>query len=205
VRLAKPYLPGHEGRRAGCLTDCQFPWFALVVKPRHEKAVDSALRTKGVESFLPLYVARHRWADRNATVKLPLFPGYVFSRFYPGDKSFVLGTPGLFDIVRCGKELAPIPDEEVYALQRVAGCGLAAEPWPDLAVGEHVQMDGGPLVGLVGRVLEIKKSMRLVLSVELLNRSILVEIERDWVRPLASRKGPLSQNFAGPWPSRQIC
>jgi transcription antitermination factor NusG len=125
-------------------------------------------------------------------------------KFDPSDKSRVLSDPGLFDIVRCGKALAPVFDYEISALQRVVASGLATELWPDLVIGEEVQMQGGPLVGLIGRLLEIKKSMRLVLSVNLLNRSILVEIEQDWVRPLA-RKGPLGQPSRGPWPRKQIC
>jgi transcription antitermination factor NusG len=185
------------------LSDTQVRWFALFVKPRHEKAIASILQTRGVESFLPLYAAQRCWANRNTTVKLPLFPGYLFSRFHPTDKSNVLNAPGLFDIVRCGKELAPVSDHEISALQRVTASGLATEPCPELVIGEEVQMQGGPLVGLIGRLLEIKSSMRLVLSVRLLNRSVLVEIERDWVRPLA-RKGPLCEPYHGPLPLEQI-
>lgn len=165
-------------------------WFALAVKPRHEKAVDAALRTKGFESFLPLYTERRRWADRYTNVNLPLFPGYVFSRFDAGSRSRILGTPGLFDIVRCGKEPAPIPEKEVLALQQAVDCGRPVEPWPHLAVGELVEMDGGPLIGLTGKVLEIKNSVRLVLSVTLLNRSILIEIQREWIRPVRADATP---------------
>ena len=163
-------------------------WFALVVKPRHEKVVDGALRTKGMESFLPLYSERRRWKDRYTDVILPLFPGYVFSRFDARSRSLILGTPGVFDIVRCGKEPAAIPDEEIAALQIAVSSGQATEPWPHLVPGELVLLDGGPLAGLVGKVLKLKNSMKLVLSVGLLNRSIVVEIEREWVRPLVSRK-----------------
>lgn len=185
------------------MSDTQVRWFALFVKSRHEKAIASILQTRGVESFVPLYSAPRCWANRNSIVKLPLFPGYLFSRFHPSDKSNVLNAPGLFDIVRCGKELAPVPEHEISALQRVAASGLATEPWPGLVIGEEVQMQGGPLVGLIGRLLEMKSSTRLVLSVNLLNRSVLVEIERDWVRPVV-RKGPLSEPYHGPWPLQQI-
>jgi len=166
------------------LPDAQ--WFALMVKPRHEKAVDGALKSKGVESFLPLYSERRQWADRGAMVHLPLFPGYVFSRFAAASRSRILGTPGTIDLVRCGKEPAPIPNAEIAALQAVIGCGRSLEPWPHLAVGETVEMDGGPLQGLTGKVLDIKNSARLVLSVHLLNRSVLVEIEREWIRAIPS-------------------
>lgn len=165
-------------------------WFALVVKPRHEKVVESTLRIKGLETFLPLYSEQRQWADRKADVSFPLFPRYVFSRFEAGTRSHVLSTPGLIDIVRCGKEPAAIPDEEVAALKVAVNCGQPLEPWPHLAVGEVVEMDGGPLMGLTGRVLELKNSARLVLSVNLLNRSILIEIDREWIRPLSSRRVP---------------
>jgi transcription antitermination factor NusG len=125
-------------------------------------------------------------------------------KFDPSDKSRVLSDPGLFDFVRCGKALAPVSDYEISALQRVVASGLAMEPWPDLVIGEEVRMQGGPLIGLIGRLLDIKKSMRLILSVNLLNRSILVEIEKGWVRPLA-REGPVGQPSCGPRPPKQIC
>jgi transcription antitermination factor NusG len=172
-------------------------WFALVVKPRHEKVVDAGLRTKGIESFLPVYSERRRWADRYTDVILPLFPGYVFSRFEARSRSFILSTPGIFDLVRCGKEPAAIPDDEIAALQAAMNCGRSLEPWPHLAPGELVEMDGGPLAGLIGKVLQVKNATKLVLSVSLLNRSVLIEIEREWVRPLASRKGQ-SAVLAGP-------
>jgi transcription antitermination factor NusG len=186
------------------LSDSQARWFALVAKPRHEKAVASALRAKGLESFLPLYDLRQRWGDRNAVVSLPLFPGYLFGRFHFSDKSLALSTPGLFDIVRIGRELAPVPDHEIWALQRVATSGLAAQPYADLIVGEAVQMERGPLAGLVGTLVEIKKSMRLVLSVNLLNRSVLIEIDQAWVRSVG-RKGPFRESAASPSAFEQIC
>src|SRR5271154_1277613 len=144
------------------------------------------LRIKGIETFLPVYSQQRQWADRKVDVNFPLFPGYVFGRFEAGSRSRILSTPGLFDIVRCGKEPAPIPDAEVRALQVAVNSGQPLEPWPHLAVGELVEMYGGPLIGLPGRILEIKNSVRLVLSVSLLNRSILIEINQEWIRPLSS-------------------
>ena len=183
------------------MSNVQCHWFALVVKPRHEKTVDSMLRIKGLESFLPLYTTRRRWADRYKNVQLPLFPGYVFSRFDSSFRSGVLSTPGLFDIVRSGKEFAAIPDNEIADLQRAMNSGLTTEPWPYLATGEVVEMDRGPLHGLTGTVLEIKKSTRLVLTVSLLSRSVLVEIDRDWVHPIACRRRQAGEPRRGSQPN----
>jgi len=158
-------------------------WYALRVMPRHEKSVSLGLRSRGFEEFVPLYTARHRWADRYKTVELPLFTGYAFCRFDIDRRGDILQSPGVVDIVRLGRTLSPIPVAEIEALQRLMQSGLMSQPWPYLAVGERVQICGGPLSGLTGLVAEIRKTARLVLSVTLLQRSVMVDLDRDWVRP----------------------
>ena len=158
-------------------------WYALRVMPRHEKTVSQVLRSRDFEEFVPLYTARHRWADRYKTVQLPLFAGYAFCRFDVDQRGVVLQTPGVIDIVRCGKTLSEVPTSEITALQRLMQSGLMCEPWPYLEIGERVQICGGPLNGLTGLVAEIRKTARLVLSVTLLQRSVMVDLDRDWVRP----------------------
>jgi transcription antitermination factor NusG len=164
-------------------------WFALRVRPRHDKAVSLTLRNNGFEECLPLYRARHKWADRFKMVDLPLFPGYVFCRFDPSSLLPILNTPGVIDIVRAGRVLLPVKDCEIADLQRLAKSGLHSEPCPYLQVGQRVRIEGGPLFGLEGLLIEIRNSLRLVLSVDLLQRSVLVEIDRDWVN---ASKAPLS-------------
>lgn len=158
-------------------------WFALRVKPRHDKSVSVTLRNHGFEECLPLYRARHKWADRFKIVELPLFPGYVFCRFNPLSLVPILNTPGVVDIVRAGRTLLPVEDREISDLQLLANSGLNAEPWSYLQVGQRVRIEDGPLTGLEGLLVEIRKLPRLVLSVGLLQRSVLVEIDRDWVSP----------------------
>jgi transcription antitermination factor NusG len=159
-------------------------WFALRVRPRHEKSVFEQLQTKEYEAFLPLYSSRRRWADRWKTVILPLFPGYVFCSFDPLTRVRVLGTPGVIDLVRVGAEPAPVETHEIEAIRRVVHSQLQIEPYPDLVRGQRVMVSGGPLNGLCGVLMEIRNGVRLVLSVELLRRSVQVEIERDRVVPL---------------------
>jgi transcriptional antiterminator NusG len=166
-------------------------WFVVRVKPRHEKAVSSALKTKQYEELLPLYRSKHRWADRLKDVELPLFPGYTFCRFDPLHRVPILNTPGVIDIVRAGVALAPVEDHEIEALHIMMEHGLSATPWEFVHIGQTVTIKEGPLRGLSGIVLDFKRSMRLVLSVSLLQRSVLVEIDRDRVsHPEALRIGP---------------
>jgi transcription antitermination factor NusG len=169
-------MAGNEDRRA--------PWYALHVKPRHEKKTVRALESKGVEHFLPLYKTRRRWSDRYKSVELPLFPGYVFSRFEPRCRVPILAIPGVLYVVGAGGAFLPVEDSEIAALQSIVRSGLPAHPWPFLQTGQAIRIDGGPLCGLSGRLLEFKGAHRLVVSVALLQRSVAVEVESEWVTPL---------------------
>ena len=158
-------------------------WYALYVRSRHEKSVSAQLETKDYEVFLPLYRVRHQWADRWKTVSLPLFPGYVFCRFDAATRSPVLGTSGVIDVVRMGCEPAPVKTSEIEAIRLVVNSPLSVEPYASLVRGQRVTVRGGPLKGLTGTLLDFRKTVRLAISVELLCRSVIVEMERDWVAP----------------------
>ncbi|HYM08915.1 MAG TPA: UpxY family transcription antiterminator [Terriglobales bacterium] len=159
------------------------PWYALHVRSRHEKSVSAQLQAKQFDVFLPLYPARHRWADRWKMLSLPLFPGYVFCRFDASAQSGVLATSGVIDVVRVGAQAAPVETSEIEAIHRVVNSPVLTEPYPTLVTGERVMLTRGPLSGLTGILVGIRNGLRLVISVELLRRSVLVEIERDWVVP----------------------
>ena len=162
-------------------------WFALFVRPNHEKSVSCFLAQKGIDQLLPLHRVRKRWSDRYKEVELPLFPGYVFGCFDPDSRVPVLNTPGVIDIVRNGRDLAAVDSSEIQALQALMQAGVPCQPWPYLEPGQLVEIESGPLAGLNGTVISVKKELRLVLSVKLLHRSVMAELDRDWVRP-AKRK-----------------
>ncbi len=138
------------------------------------------------EDFLPLYTSRRTWSDRIKRLENPLFPGYVFCRFDPRVRQSVMKTPGVVSIVSFGRVPEPVNDAEIAALQAVCKSGLAASPWPTPKVGSTVRLHDGPLRGLEGLLVEDKKT-RLILSLTLLQRSVAVEIDRQWIEPV----GPL--------------
>lgn len=154
-------------------------WFVLTVKPQHEKVAARVLRDKGWEDFLPLYRSRRRWSDRLKEIELPLFAGYVFCRFAPEDRAPVLRTPGVRSIVTFDGRPAPVSDEEIAAMRQAAGSGLPVEPWPFLRAGQPVRIERGPLSGLRGVLVRAKDNWRVVVSVELLQRSVAVEVDRN--------------------------
>lgn len=152
-------------------------WFALYTRHQHEKTVAQSLSGKGVKVFLPLYVAPHRWKDRVKRVTLPLFPNYVFVDGAQERKFKVLSTPGVYDFVRFGGSPTPIPNEEIEAVRRVTEQGKDVMPYSFLKVGDRVRVRSEPLKGLEGILVRKKNLSRLVLSVELLARSIAVEVD----------------------------
>ena len=161
-----------------------YAWLALRVKSRCEKQVASIARSKGFEEFLPLYQSRRRWSDRYTSVELPLFPGYVFCRLDPKNRLPLLTIPGALHFVGIGKIPLPIDPDEIAAVQSAVQSGLGAEPFPFLAVGQRIRLEAGPLAGMEGILAEVRKEHRLVVSLTLLQRSVAVQIERDWARPL---------------------
>lgn len=156
-------------------------WFALAVKPRHEKAVAAALQGKGLNVFLPLCSVRRTWSDRRKTLQVPLLPGYTFCRFDPNARVAVLRTPGVRKIVGWGAAPRPVEETEIQALQRVVEARLPASPCPYLRAGEVIFLDNGPLSGLQGLLLESKGRRKLVVSITLLQRSVSVEVEQAWI------------------------
>lgn len=158
-------------------------WYAAYTSPRHEKRVAEQLRNRDIDHFLPLYEAVHRWKDRRARVTLPLFPGYVFVHIPLSERLHVLEVPSVAQIVSFSGQPAPLPDEEVERLRS----GLAqrsAQPHPYLTVGRRVRVKSGPFEGIEGILLRKKDNFRLVVSLDLIMRSILLDIDGAEVEPL---------------------
>jgi transcription antitermination factor NusG len=166
-------------------------WYALHVQSRHEKVVSTIARGKGYEEYLPVYQSRRRWSDRLKSVDCALFPGYVFCRLDPRYRLPLLTIPGVLRFVGVGNALAPIDDEEIAAIRTAMSSGLSAEPWPFLEAGQRVRLQEGPLAGMEGLLVEVRKRYRVVVSVTLLQRSVAVEIEREWVAPLNASGRPV--------------
>ena len=156
-------------------------WFALVTRPRHEKVVAEALNSKGLETFLPLVQRRHQYGRRSREFDLPLFPGYLFCRFNVLHRLPVIMTPGIVRIVGAGSDPIPVSDVELTSLQIATRQRIPVRPHPFLRGGARVAITEGPLAGLEGIVVKEKDPLRIVVSVGLLQRSVLLEIAADRV------------------------
>lgn len=156
-------------------------WFALVVTPRHEKVVAQMLDAKGYETFVPLYTKRHQYGKRSRQFELPLFPGYLFCRFNAFTRFPILTTPGVVHVIGAGHTPIPVDEKEMASLQTASRVRLAMVPWPFCQQGQKVHITEGPLSGIEGIVVTVKQQTRLVLSVTLLQRSVLLEVDADRV------------------------
>jgi transcription antitermination factor NusG len=159
-------------------------WYVAYTFPRHEKAVAEQLKMKAVESYLPTFEKLSRWKDRMARVQLPLFPGYIFARIPLRERMKVLGTPGVLRLVGFSGHPIPLPEGEIESLRTYLAF-RKAEPFPYLTTGKRVEVQAGPLAGLEGLVVRRKGKMRIVVSIDSIQRSIALELEAADVRLIA--------------------
>jgi transcription antitermination factor NusG len=171
-----------------------FPWFALRVRSNFERVAATHLRDRGFEEFAPTYRTERQWSDRKKQVDQFLFPGYVFCRLNPEDRLPVLSIPGTVGLIGFGKGPTAIPDHEIEAVRKMIGSGLLVGPWPFLEVGQTVLIERGPMAGVEGILQQIKKTFRLVVSVNLLQRSVSAEIDRAWIRPVNPSHRPVPES-----------
>jgi transcription antitermination factor NusG len=159
-------------------------WFALHVHARKESFVAAQLENQGIECFLPRYKSLRKWSDRMKEVELPLFPSYLFSRFDFQNRRPIVTTSGILQIVGNGRMAIPISDDEISAIQTTVRSGLPHQPWPYIEAGEKVRVTYGSLTGLEGILVNFKGDHRVVLSVDLLQRSVALEVDLAWLVPV---------------------
>jgi transcription termination/antitermination protein NusG len=160
-------------------------WYAAYTSSNHEKRVAEQMSVRGVEHFLPLYASIRRWRNGRVTLQRPLFPGYVFVRIALREKLRVQQIPGVAWLVGFDGTLVALPDEEIEALRISLARGVRALPHPYLAAGRLVRVTNGPMAGLQGILKRRKGNARLVVSVELIQRAMAMEIDEADVEPLA--------------------
>ena len=158
-------------------------WFAIWTRSRHEQVVREQIERKGFEVFLPTITRWSRWKDRKKKIDWPLFPGYCFARFQPGERLPILKCTGVVSIVSFDGEPVPVPDLEIDGIKRLVTSDLQYDPCPLIREGMVVEVTHGPLKGVVGRLVRKGSHARLVLSVDLIGQAVSVEVDAADVRP----------------------
>lgn len=177
------------GGAAGSLEpNARLDWYALYTCPRHEKCVAQQIEERSIACFLPLYRSVRRWKDRRKELELALFPGYVFVRLALEDRLRVLQLPSAVRLVSFNGQPAVLPEAEIEALRERLSRGGCAEPHPYLRVGRRVRVCAGPMQGLEGIIVRRKDRCRVIFSLDLIMRSMAVEVDESDVEPIVETK-----------------
>ena len=100
-----------------------------------------------------------------------------------GDEyGLIVTTPGVIRFVGCGREPVPVDDSEIAALRQAVSAGLPMQPWPVFKAGDRVELTEGPLRGCYGVLVDWKGERQVVLTVSLLGRAVVVQVEHGWVQ-----------------------
>ncbi len=165
-------------------------WYVIHTRSRHEAKVESLLTRKGFVSFLPRITVPSSRRDRHQMISVPIFPGYLFvnTELSPEDYHQIIKIVGVVCILGIKGLFIPVPEKTVESLQILVSSGKSYYPWQYLVKGDPVRIQKGPLAGVVGTILRRNdKKQRLIISVELLNRSVAVELQDESVEPLSWR------------------
>jgi len=135
-----------------------------------------------LETYFPRLRRRKTIRRVRRVVTEPLFPRYLFCRFDVTRRLPILTLPGVVHIVGLGRVPAPVDADELESLKLVVQAGLLLNPNEPYTVGEKVCVREGPLAGASGVVVGLK-SERLVVSISLLQRSVSVVLDREWIAP----------------------
>ncbi len=161
-------------------------WYAAYTRANHERRVTYRLAECGVDCFLPQYESVRNWKDRRVRLQMPLFPGYVFVQLALRNRLHVLQqVPGIVRLVGFNGVPAHLPEEDI----RILRSGLSRDPWvvphPYLSTGRRVRISAGPFVGLEGILRRKKSNLRVIVSLELIQRSVAVDVDSADVVPLS--------------------
>ncbi len=155
-------------------------WWALHTRSRFEQKVHAGLCGKSLEAFLPRIEVMSRRKDRRKKILVPLIPGYVFVRsvLAPEEYYRIIQTVGVVRMVAFKGKPVPANDQEISSLMILDGTDRTVQNRAYMRNGDRVMIMEGPLKGLEGFYVRHKnKTDQVVVSVELLHRSLEVEIE----------------------------
>ena len=177
------FVPGLTGRseRGGACPQ----WYAIWTRSHSEQLVADQLMAKGLDIFLPKISVWSRRGGVRHAIRVPMFSGYLFVHANV-DKNTYLDVIKSRGVVRLLGDrwdcLEPVSEQEIGALYMLINSGLAVTPHSYLREGQHVRITAGPLKGVDGILVENRSDKGiLVLSVDLLRRSVAVQIDCTWV------------------------
>ena len=150
-------------------------WYPVYTRARAEKQAYELLLKKGIEAYLPLQKTLKQWSDRKKWVSEPLFKSYLFVRIFQKQQTEILMTKGIVRFLYHSGKIADMPDQQINEIQMLLSTEMDLEVTSDhISPGEKVVIKAGPLIGLTGEMVSYKSQKQLIIRLENLGQSILV-------------------------------
>ncbi|MDR0395147.1 MAG: UpxY family transcription antiterminator [Tannerella sp.] len=153
-------------------TRTRLNWYALYTKPRAEKRVDEKLKTRGIESYLPLHRSPRVWSDRVKIVDIPLFNSYIFVRCRKSEILYMNKICGVARIVFYDGKPAIIRQNEIDSIKTF----IKKASGKALCKGDEVEILTGSMKNISGKIVRIKKKY-LLLHIQQLMATVCVDME----------------------------
>ena len=160
-------------------------WYAIYTHPRNEKKVYKELELRGVEAYLPLRIQLRQWSDRKKKVEVPVISSYVFIKInLKQDRQLIYDTPGFYSFVSEQRAPKAIPDAEIETMRRTIDNSLTIEVENKLLTkGQNVRITSGPLQGIEGVIVDVKKN-KINILLKTIGITLVTDIGGNEIVPL---------------------
>lgn len=150
-------------------------WHVIYTRPRHEKHTARSLERKGIECYLPLRTELRQWHDRKKKIESPVFPGYLFVQVDSREMLQVYYTDGFVKFIATEDKPDIVPEGDIRTLRRalVGDFEISTEAFE---LGDKVRVASGPMKGLQGNLIRFKQNSKLVINIDVIDKSVLVTI-----------------------------
>jgi transcription antitermination factor NusG len=162
-------------------------WYAVYTRPRHEKRIHSKLQQAGIEAFLPLRTTLRQWSDRKKKISEPLFSCYLFVYVSLGEYHKVLNVPGVVRYISFEGKAVPIADNQIQLIRKLLEFDIEAtiDLASRLPAGTRVEITAGPLMGIAGELVDYTGRKRVIIRIEEISKSILVNVSLNYLKLVA--------------------
>jgi transcriptional antiterminator RfaH len=156
-------------------------WVVLHTRPRCEKKVADFCERGGLPVYLPLQRKAHHYGARERIFWSPLFPGYAFAVAAPAEKAQLRQNRHVANLLEVLDQRKIV--DQLEQIRTALEAGDVVEVMPYLESGKAVRVTGGALKGLEGIVVRVKGRTRVVINVDMIRQSVVVEVDSTLLAP----------------------
>ncbi len=160
-------------------------WYVLYTRSRFEKKVLKEMEQLGVECYLPLHRKLKQWSDRKKWVEEPLFRSYIFIKIHKDEYYKVLEVNGVINFISFEGRAAIVRDDQIEILKRILFSDTEFIVSNDeINPGTEIEIIYGSLKGLKGQLIKYKSKKKVIVKIESINHSLLLNIGRQFIKKI---------------------